>query len=140
MTELLNLILLTSIWVLGLTIVTQEGMAFYRIREWAEYKSKNGSTWAEPLILCEWCMPSMHTTIGYLFAYLTGIISNDSRHLLLYPLVIMGSSLVSGVIWTIYETIAAIQKYFIQKEKLVRLEYNKKRRNGNIKRNSRSSV
>lgn len=116
---LLKLIILTSIWVLGLTIVTQEGMALYKIRQWGDKKQAQGAKWVEPLILCHWCMPSIHSIIGFLSAWGLGIITEWSwKFFLLYPFVVMGSSLANGIIWVVYKTLDAANQYFTNGQKM----------------------
>ncbi len=109
---LLKLILLTSIWVLGLTIVTQEGMLLYNIRLWAEKKADEGNRWVEPLILCHWCMSSLHSFFGYAFALVSGIVIYDWHILILYPLVVMGSSIVNGLTWAAYQLVSAKTEFY----------------------------
>lgn len=106
---LFELIVLTSIWVLGLTIVTQQGMALYSVREWADTKG----TWTEPLITCHWCMPSIHSVVGFGFAVAMNLIGGFSWVLVaMYPLVVMGSSLVNGLIWGWYLKVNAETEFF----------------------------
>ena len=78
-------------------------MGLYSIRKWAEKKKENGSKWAEPLLLCVWCQPSSWSLLGYLFAYGLGIINKNNFNwnlLVLYPLVVCGSSIICGFIWS----------------------------------------
>lgn len=105
MVLLFSLIAICSIWVLGLKIVTSGGMMLGRIGEYAEKKLyDDGVIIYAPLLVCEWCMPSIHTSIAILFAYFIGVIDHFSVRLLAYyPLVVMGSSLVSGLVWQYYE-------------------------------------
>jgi hypothetical protein len=113
------LILLTSIWVLGLTIITQEHMLLYSIREWADKKHEAGNKWLEPVILCHWCMPSLHSLIGYSFAIGIGIITSfEWRLVFMYPLVAMGSSLFNGIVWGIHKMIEAKTAHFTNLETL----------------------
>lgn len=101
MMTLLSLILVTSIWVLGLTIATQKDMVLYFLREEAE---KMESKIFEPIIICHWCMPSLHSLVGYVFVFFTGIVDEFTwRVALMYPLVVCGSSLVCGLVWAIYK-------------------------------------
>lgn len=94
---LFELIAITSIWVLGLTILTQEGMLLEKVRDWADGKG----AWVEPVIRCHWCMPSLHTLIAYGFALCMGLMPGSFSWALvvIYPLVAMGSSLVNGLVW-----------------------------------------
>jgi hypothetical protein len=106
---LFQIIVLTSIWVLGWTIVTQQGMLLYSIREWAEGQ---GSKILEPVILCHWCMPSLHSVFGYIFAFSLGLLPPDPAMLFIYPLVVMGSSLCCGMIWTLYQYLSAKTEFY----------------------------
>lgn len=107
---LLQLILITSIWVLGLTIVTQKGMILERVGAWAAWQGK----WTEPVISCVWCMSSIHSIIGYALALGMGLIQEFSWALvIIYPLVAMGSSMVSGLVWTWYMKVHAETEYYI---------------------------
>ena len=106
---LLQLIAILSIWTLGLTIVTQEGMALYSLREWSNDKGK----WVEPLIRCHWCMPSFHSAFAYLFAAGIGVITHfEFKLLAMLPLVIMGASLTNGMIWGLHKLIEAKTKFY----------------------------
>ena len=71
MLVLIKLIVLTSIWCLGLQISTSEGMVFYRFREYAE--TKKSKIW-EAIVLCPWCCASVHSIFGMLAAFGLGII------------------------------------------------------------------
>lgn len=117
MTTILELILLTSIIVLGITISTQSGMILYSFREWADKKQEEGKKWVVPLIVCIWCMPSLWSLVGYLFAALTGVIDHFSWHLVfMYPVVVCGSSFLSGVAWMLYTKIEIQIKYYENEE------------------------
>lgn len=110
---LLSLILVTSIWVLGLTIATQPFMVFHSWRVWAEKKQDKGNKFMEAVILCHFCMPSIHSIIGYWFAIYTEIIPYpDYRTFYLYPLVVMGSSLLNGLTWATYQLISSKTEHY----------------------------
>lgn len=116
---LLKLILICHIWVMGITIITQPDMVMERWRVWADLKLKQGKRWTEPLILCHWCMSSIHSVFAYLFAILLGIITKFEWSLIwMYPLIAMGASLLNGVVWGIYKLIEAQTKYYQNSEKL----------------------
>lgn len=105
----LQLILITTIWCLGITVASQEGMIIHGIRKWADAKE---SKWAMPAITCIWCMPSIHSLAGYGFSIGVGVISSFSWSLVfMYPLVVCGASFCSGFIWAIYEMIAIKTKH-----------------------------
>lgn len=134
---LFKLIIINTIWTLGLRIATNEGMVFYWVRQWAEKKEDNGSRWVEPLILCHFCMPSFHSLFAYSFAYGMGIINHWSWGLLvILPLVIMGSSLLNGLIWGTHNLIDAATHYFTNGEKLMYMDIRDRKDRHNAKRKS----
>lgn len=107
---------LSAIWVLGLTIASQEGMILFFIREYAEEKYESGKSVFKPIILCIWCMASMHSIFGYIFAFIIGDLHEKYlRALAAYPIVVMMSSLVSGLTWTVYQYIDIKTQFFISK-------------------------
>lgn len=109
MSLIFQLSILLSIWVLGLTIITQEGMLLYSWREWA---NKQGH-WVEPIIRCHWCMPSIHGLIAYGFAFGIGILTEfNYRLIIMYPIVIMFSSLINGLTWGLHKMIEAKTGYY----------------------------
>jgi ABC-type spermidine/putrescine transport system permease subunit II len=110
---LMKLILITAIWCLGIKIATAKGMILEGLGEWAEDKVEQGHKIFEPLLVCPWCMPSIHSAIGYLFAFSIGVVADFKFELvIMYPLVVMGASVVTGLTWTIYETISQVYQYF----------------------------
>lgn len=114
MTLIFELILLTSILVIGWTIITQPEMGLSFIREWAEKKE---SKFLEATLTCHWCMSSSWSLFGYLFAALIGIIDSFSWSLIfMYPIVVCGSSFLSGLSWAIYKKIEIQTKYYENEE------------------------
>ena len=106
----IKMIFICSLLVLGATIVTQEGMLLHSIRAWAEKQS--GKIW-ETIILCPWCMGSTWSIGAFLIALGVGVIDSfEWKLLLLYPLVVCGSSVVCGMTWTLYRLMAEITEYF----------------------------
>lgn len=107
---LLKIIILNVIWILGLKVATSEGMVLHFIARYAE--SKESLIW-EPVILCEWCMPSLHSVIAYVFAIGIGIISSFSWKLVwIYPLVVLSSSVACGVIWKLMDLINVVYSFY----------------------------
>ncbi len=110
---ILKIILITSIWCLGIKISTAKGMIFEKMGNWAQQKVDAGNNIYQTLLTCPWCMPSVHSLIGFLFAIGLGIVDHISLELLImWPLIIMGASVMTGLIWAIYEAISQIHKYF----------------------------
>lgn len=107
-----KLIIILSIWVLGIKIATAEGMRFQSLGEWGQKKVDEGYKVFEALIVCQWCLPSFHSLFAYGFAFCLGIIpfEFDWKLIIMWPLVVMGASLTSGLTWTIYQTINAVKE------------------------------
>lgn len=97
---LCKLIFITSLWTLAIKIATSEGMVFEKLGKYGEKKVKEGYKIFEALWVCQWCMPSIHASIGMAFAFGLGIIQYFTWNLLIYyVLTVCGSSLVNGLIW-----------------------------------------
>ena len=100
---LFKLIILTTIWCLGMKILTAQGMLLEKLGNYAHKKVSEGKLIYDPLIACEFCMPSIHSLFGYFFAVVLGMVTHFSWALvLIYPLVAMGSSIGCGFIWSAY--------------------------------------
>lgn len=112
---LFSLIIITSIWCLGIKVVTGEGMLLQSLGKWAEKKYDNGSKWIEPLCYCHWCMPSIHTAVGFFFAWKFGLYEWHWAVLWYYPIAAMGSSLVNGFVWQFHTTKNAQSEYYESK-------------------------
>lgn len=110
MMELIKLVAITSVWVIGLKIATAQDMIFEKLGKWGEAKVKDGHKIFEAVIVCQWCMPSIHSLVGYGFAFLLAVLPwrFDWKLVWMYPLVVMASSFVCGMSWLIYETINRI--------------------------------
>jgi len=105
MTVYLELVLLTVIWCLGMKILTSEGMLLEKLGDFAHKKVEEGKLIYDPIIACEWCMPSIHSLFGYFFGVVLGIITVFSwRLVIIYPLVAIGASVGTGFIWNAYLT------------------------------------
>lgn len=116
MTLLFEIILITSILVIGWTIVTQPSMGLGDIREWAEAQD---SVFINATLVCHWCMSSSWSLIGYFFAWRIGLIESFSWKLFwMYPLVVCGSSFLCGLSWAIFKRIEIQIKHLTNLEKL----------------------
>lgn len=97
---LFQLIIITSIWCLGVKIVTAEGMLLEKLGVYAKRQVEEGNVIWDALIACEWCLPSIHSLLGYSFALVLGVITHfEWKLVFMYPLVAMGASLLNGLIW-----------------------------------------
>jgi hypothetical protein len=135
---LFELILITSLIVLGWNVITQEGMALYRIREWAESKKEDGFGIFSPLLLCIWCMPSIWSVFGFAIANGLGLYDLTWKIILLYPLCVAGGSLVCGMIWTLYELMEQKIKYYTNVEELSYFDLKDRKANFNARKLSPS--
>jgi len=116
---LFELIIICHVWVIGITIVTQPGMLLESVREWGNKIHDRGEKWIEPVFLCHWCAPSLHSIFAYGFAFAIGVINEFEWKLIwMYPLVAMGASLLNGIVWGAHKLIEAKTKYYINAEKL----------------------
>lgn len=113
---LLKLITLTTIWCLGIKIVTSDGMILSKVGEYGKKKAEEGKRVFEALIVCEWCLPSIHSLFGYGFALALGILPASWSLLFIYPLVAMGSSMTTGLIWNGYKTMISLRNLVEAKE------------------------
>lgn len=111
MIVLLKLIIIVSIWVLGIKIATAEDMLLDNLGKWATKQAKKHKIF-EALIVCPFCMPSIHSVIGYFFAFGLNILPFEWNWQLIirYPLVVIGASIISGFTWVGYETINRIKE------------------------------
>lgn len=109
---LFQIVLLTFIWVMGIKISTSEGMIFEKLGEYGQRKVDEGHKIWEALIVCQWCLPSVHSIFGYAFAFGLGILPFewDWELIIMWPLVVMGSSFLCGFTWNIYETINRVRE------------------------------
>lgn len=108
---LLKLIIITTIWCLGFKILTERGMLLQKLGEYGKRKVDEGYIIYDPLIVCEFCLPSIHSLIGYGFAVAIGVISKFEFNLVyMYPLVAMGTSISCGFIWNGYLTMNRIKE------------------------------
>ena len=115
MTTLLILIITTSILVLGWTIASQRNMLFHGIRVWAE---ENWPTLMKPVCLCHWCMPSIWSLFGYSISVYSGLIGKvNFQTIVMYPLVVCGSSLLCGMVWALYQMFESVSEFFYDKNK-----------------------
>lgn len=120
MTILFYWILSTVIWVLAIKISTSDDMVFERLRKWAEdVEERYNTKWMDPVVLCEWCLPSVHSFFTYGLLWGAGVVHEFSwHHLAIYPLVVGGSSFCSGMLWLGYLTLNRIKEYYEHAERL----------------------
>jgi len=132
MIEFIQIVILVTIWNLGIEIVLSEDMALHKVRLWAETKSNKIF---EPLIICIWCRPSIHSIFGIISALGLGWIELSWKILILYPFVVAGASFLSGAAWGIYKLIEIKYSYLTHKEeneylnlKQRKIDYNKNKK------------
>ena len=96
---------------MGLKISTSEGMIFEKIGNYARRKVDEGyKIW--DLIACEWCAGTWLSIVAHFFAFGLGILTFEWNWQLLmrWPLVVIGASITSGIVWTIYLTLNEIKE------------------------------
>lgn len=134
---LFKLIIITTIWVLGVKISTAEEMILEKLGKYGEKKVEAGHKIYDALWVCPWCMSSIHSLVGYGFAFLLGLIPFEWNWQLVYryPLIVMGTSIAAGMTWTIYLTINQIKdkneiewKYYSHVEQLKYFELKEKKK------------
>ena len=95
-----QLITICVIWCMGIKIATSEGMIFQKLGEWGENKVEDGHKIFEALLVCPYCLPSIHTFVAIGLAFGIGIIDTlEWKLLFMYPIVVMGSSFINGYLW-----------------------------------------
>lgn len=107
---LFKLILITFILVMGLKIAMSKDMLLESVGDYFEDKVKRYKVF--DLFICPWCMSTLQSIVAHGFAMGLGIIAFewDWQLLIRWPLVVMGSSFLSGNAWNIYETINRIRE------------------------------
>ncbi len=115
MVDFIYIVSVTVIWCIGLTIATQVDMIFYKLRTWADGV---GKIYTKPLILCIWCMPSIHSLFGFLFSYLCGFVEFSYQHVFYYPIVVMAASVISGTLWSLCNLVEVASRYMHNAEQL----------------------
>lgn len=108
---LFKLILLTFIIVMGLKIAMSKGMLLEKLGDYFENKVEIGHKIFD-LFICPWCMSTLQSITAHGFAFALGILPFqwDWQLLARWPLVVMGTSFLSGNAWNIYETINQIKE------------------------------
>lgn len=94
-------ILFTTALVLGVKIVTHERSALHWLKLKVEEKLPKI---ADPLISCEFCMPTFWSAAGWFFSFLFVYLTQGNfeiKWLLFYPITIVASSFISGLLWTL---------------------------------------
>lgn len=107
--EILIVIFFTYIWVIGVKIATSEGMILEKLGTWGEEQEEENKIF-KGLITCPWCLPGVHSIVGWGYAFILGGIPFEWnwKYLVMWPIIIMGSSLCAGLTWTIYLAISKI--------------------------------
>ncbi len=102
-------ILITFILVMGLKIAMSEDMLLESVGNYFEDMAKRYKVFE--LFICPWCMSSLQSITAYFFAFGLDLLPFEWNWQLLirWPLIVMGSSFISGNAWNIYETINRIR-------------------------------
>jgi hypothetical protein len=107
---LFKLIAITYILVMGLKIAMSEDMLLEKVGDYFEKKAKQNRVF--DLFICPWCMGTLQSIVAHFFAFGLGILPFvwNWQLLIRWPLVVMGTSLLAGMTWTVYETINRIKE------------------------------
>jgi hypothetical protein len=135
---IIKISVLTSIWILGIKVATKPGMILEKLGEYCKDKVDNGSRFFEPTCVCAWCMPSLHSIIGFVFAYIFDILPLNVNVILLYPFVVMLSSFVCGVLWTLCEILITYSELVNHKETLAHYDIKDRKAKYNLSLKSNS--
>lgn len=99
-------------------VSTTEGMVFEKIGKYAEGELDKGHKYWEALVLCPYCVVSTYSLFGGLtFFLVTG--SFDYHLLFAWPVIIGFSSLVHGMVWSVFELLWAKKAYYEKEEERV---------------------
>lgn len=103
MIVLFKLIILNVIIVLALRVALSEGMILEKLGKYFEQKVEEGYKVFD-LFMCPWCSGTLQSITAHAFAFGLGVLPFEINVQLFirWPLVIFGSSFVSGMCWTIY--------------------------------------
>lgn len=109
---ILKLILILSIWVLGVKIVTAKDMFLQSVGDFGQRKVDEGYKIFEAIIVCPFCLPSIHSFFAYGIAFGMDILKFefDWKLIIMWPIVVMGASIMSGFTWVGYQTINQIKE------------------------------
>lgn len=108
---LFKLIILTVIIVLALRVAMSERMLLEKLGNYFERKVEEGYK-VYDLFVCPWCSGTLQSLTAHAFAFGLGILPIEWNWQLLirWPLVVFGSSFISGMLWTIYLTINQVRE------------------------------
>lgn len=111
MVVILKLTILTVIIVLGLRVSLSNGMIFQKLGKFFERKVEEGYLWMD-VFICPWCMGSLQCATAHFVSFKLGLIDFewDEKLVFRYLIIVLASSFVSGVLWTIYLTLNQIKE------------------------------
>ena len=113
---LIKLILITTSWCLIVKTLTHEGMILEKLGRYAEEQVRNGKKYFEPLIHCEWCLSSLHTAIGFMIGFGLEVLPFkwSWKLLIMYLVVSISTSFISGCLWNLAMTLLEYGKQTIK--------------------------
>lgn len=120
-----TLVLITVSFVFAVRISTSEGMVFEKIGKWATDRLDEGKRIYEPLLLCEWCMPSVYSLVAIVFYILANYLFTGVFYykvIILYPAIIGISSMITGLTFMLKDLIGSKTSYNEKKEEKIKLE------------------
>lgn len=96
---------------MGLKIAMSDKMLLENLGRYFERKVDNGQKIFD-LFICPWCMGTLQAITAHAFAFGLNLLPFEWNWQLLirYPLIVMASGLIDGLIWTTYTTINQIRE------------------------------
>jgi hypothetical protein len=119
--SILIIIFFTVSLAFAVKISTSEDMVFESLGNYAVEQNEKGNRIWETLVLCPYCMASFYSLFGYLFYYLIFDITNW-RIFFAAPVIIGASSLIHGLVWSVFELLWAKKAYYEKAEEKNHLE------------------
>lgn len=137
-----KLILITVMIGLSWKFATSPGMLLEKVGDWSQKKRDAGYKIFE-ILLCPFCGASLFSIISIGFGLAIGICFSTWNLLVIYPLIVFGSSTLTGIGWYLWLLLESKRAYFSNMEQLTYFEiknkkkdyYNKKSVNEKSNRN-----
>ena len=102
----LLLILIVSLFCLGLRAITDDGMIGYPVRD---YFLDKLPYWGKPIVLCPTCMASFWGTVIYWGYTLLKTSNIEFFHFPCWIGVCMSSAFINAICWTYYDSIRYLE-------------------------------
>ena len=118
---------------LGLKVAMQQDMILEGFDRWLTDKVEKGSKICKPLGYCIWCMPSIYCMVAIFFCLVAGLVELKWNLIILYPIFVMATSFIAGVLWHLWIYLTMVIKRGEQQEQILHFEIWCHRHHGHIK-------